>query len=386
MNRRILYAFSFCSLLFLSVNNSFAMSPSKDCQDASDKATQACNAAAQGVNGADNAASSAAGNALKGTNTINPGAGAQSGTCAPQSANAAKLANQCKQMKAACEQRCQTDLGRVPGYCKSTRPNDPSCQGTETSAVNNAKTVCDDIDDQIGQASNAAGQAGSCNDQSKDTQKASNMQIPPMQMPSQSADNSSPSPSPTAVASATDSTATSGTGASTLLDGGSAGTFLAPKAATQLASANTGSLNLASTGTTSGMGTSSVGGGSTGGASGSSGSSSSGMGTASTDDKKNTKDKASGAEGSVSGMAPDNQYGTDGAGGMASASASAEGSSLEAYLPGGKKDPTKRDPAKAGMNTASAHPDIVSQNESLFNVVSKRMHLMCDLKEFIGCN
>ena len=108
------------------------------------------------------------------------------------------------------------------------------------------------------------------------------------------------------------------------------------------------------------------------------------MGTASANNKDpNTTLRKALAEGTAGGVAPDNQFGTEGGGGgMGSASAEA---SLADFLPGGKKDPTKNRQI-AGASKVDAHPEIVSPGVNLFSGVTKRMQLICTLKEFIGCN
>ncbi len=60
------------------------------------------------------------------------------------------------------------------------------------------------------------------------------------------------------------------------------------------------------------------------------------------------------------------------------------GDSLSSYLPGGKKDPTRK-LASLASTAANAHPDISSMHENIFNLVSKRFQILCKLKELKDC-
>lgn len=392
MGLRILGFFLFCAFVGGVTFSANAQQEGSDCKNAAQQAKSACDGLAQAVNSADNMGSGAAGNALAGQNTINPGAGAQAGTCSPQSSRAANLANDCQKAQDSCQDRCQDDQQQLQSKC--SQPIPPGYCPSQQGLLQQGTKVCSSLVNEISQATQALGGAANCTDQSNNTKSASNGMPMPIPSSGGSGGNSSSPQQPAAVASACDSTtgtncltgASATTASAGATDSGNQVAYVPPKAANMQSASAAPSLNLGTTAGASPIGAAASGGaGAVGGGSGSWGNN---MGTASAngDTSKDSKGKASVTEGSVSGMAPDNQYGDAAGGGGMDTSSADSASSLAAYLPGGKNDPTKRKPATAAMNTASAHPDIVSQNESLFNVITKRMHLMCTMKEFIGCN
>jgi hypothetical protein len=72
-------------------------------------------------------------------------------------------------------------------------------------------------------------------------------------------------------------------------------------------------------------------------------------------------------------------------GGFSGYGTGSDSSSLSAYLPGGRLDPTKK---KVGGNDRKpASNDVVaSMHENIFNMISKRMQILCKLKEIRDCD
>jgi len=60
-----------------------------------------------------------------------------------------------------------------------------------------------------------------------------------------------------------------------------------------------------------------------------------------------------------------------------------KGLDLKQYLPGGKKDPSRK---IASVKNPTGHADIAPVGESMFKIISTRMSLMCKMKRLIGCD
>jgi hypothetical protein len=76
--------------------------------------------------------------------------------------------------------------------------------------------------------------------------------------------------------------------------------------------------------------------------------------------------------------------GGGGGGGGGGFSGYGQGSSndhLDAYLPGGKKDPRRK-----LASEELKHPDISSRHEDIFQIITKRMQILCKLQELRDCH
>lgn len=390
-------ALLFSGLLLFS---SSAFAVSNDCSSEANQHISNCKMTVQAADQANKGLADAGKKAASGQGQCGVG-GNQAGTNAPAADNMSKTQAPCAQEEQKCIQECQQAEDKAK---QRLQQGDPSAAQDIFQARHNSSRCQSEIPAEMARAKAAQGtsladgvgggantQSESCNNQKKD-EKAQAPQIPQIPPPQKGGDSpQQASATPASTDSATTPSCES-TNSCLAQDGGQRAAFASPKAdrGTQYASLNpTSGLTTSSATGLSGISAPSASGG--GGASSSGGGK---MGTSSVNpNDKADKDRAAAAlkkalgEGADKGKALDNEFGTDGGGGGGMNSASFE-SSLADYLPGGAKDPTKNENNRqlAGATPPPAHPDIVSKSQDLFSGVSKKMHLICDMKEFIGCN
>jgi hypothetical protein len=289
--------------------------------------------------------------------------------------------------------KCQEDMKDCVDKC-SKEMQKPECGSTPGSMINMCNSIIPSkiagMTSAAQALSSAAAGAATSASQGCGGKPPQLPQMPPQQ---QGSNNSPTTPTtPTAQTASTNATPAA-TGPTDITDGGSpagfpglptgAGGSGSPGSATitQLANPYSGAGAAAPAGATGG-----------GGGSSSSGSGALGKQEVNPNDALE-KAKAEAlkkmmAEGKGSGRSPANEYGNEGGGGGGATGMGESSVDLSEFLPGGKKDPTKNKDAKGmgGASIAPAHPDIVAKSGDMFGNVSKRMHIMCDMKELIGCN
>jgi hypothetical protein len=351
------------------------------CVDDAAKYTQDCTDKFTTANAQNNAAGYSGLNQAPATSAnACPGGNAQNNTAGPGAARMNSVPPACQEDLKDCSKKCKpylSDQKCASAASMALQNCVNSIGGTIASAQAAAATLANGASGAALSASQACG---------GNNQKPTIPTIP--SIPS----NSSNPSSPTAQTASTPTTPSAPVGPMPVTDSGGSQTQFASATQKAVTSAIPGASSLNLTGLNQMPPTGAVPppmgmGGGMGGSSGSSG-----VPSAAVNKNNDLADKAAAlkkmmAEGQASGRAPANEYGTDGGGGMPSL-ADASAADLSQYLPGGAKDPTKKkdDQKLAGNNPPSAHPDIVAKEGNIFSGVSNRMHLLCDMKELIGCN
>jgi hypothetical protein len=362
-----------------------------DCKNETQQDEDQCKATVDAANDFNNGIGNQAGQAPSATGANQCGAGGNENLSSGAAAdNMKKAIPPCQAMLQKCKSDC--DQARQEEYPKlqnqQTRPE--AIQKINQSFKNQEKCQAN-VSKEIARAQQAAnalqkGSNGGSNTQSAACEKKDDGKTPQFAMPQQKpGEEKKNDPTPTATANNQTPTDPSTASAApiTIADAGAPTSFVPSKAANGSSSSSSSS-SAPATGSAASMASLAKSAGATGG-SGSGSSSTWDLGKGSTDPVK-AAGKAK--EGDTTDRAPANEFG-DGAGGAASAAGSPEGSEgLDAYLPGGAKDPTKAAKATgaAGASAANAHPDIVSSSTNLFSVVTRKMNSLCGSKQLIGCN